>query len=133
MSLVFPNGIPANTSRIYSDLQERYTGKGCVSGTSVESTLAHLYGYATGYYTYLYAKVFAAQIWDETLSKDPLSREAGQVIRNLLLAPGGSVIPRDILKSVLKGPPSLNAFLKEIGLPGESFKTKLAMESCFKW
>lgn len=37
-----------------------------------------------GYYSYLYARVCAAQIWHRKCRHDPLSKDVGSIIRNML-------------------------------------------------
>ncbi|KAJ1441071.1 hypothetical protein B484DRAFT_443013 [Ochromonadaceae sp. CCMP2298] len=50
----------------------------------------HLLNYGGGYYSYLFAKMHAAQIWHTHFAQDPLNRAAGQFLRSELLEPGSS-------------------------------------------
>ena len=51
-----------------------------------------------GYYSYLYAKSFAATIWQEVCSEDPLSLSTGTAIRSKFLQHGGAKDPVHLLK-----------------------------------
>lgn len=54
-----------------------------------------------GYYTYLYAKCFAATIWQKICKDDPLSRATGSAIRMGLLQHGGAKDPSDLLNDLV--------------------------------
>ena len=64
----------------------------------------------------LYAKVFAAHIWQAPFAREqPLSRAAGEKLRHCMLARGGARAPADMLRDVLGGEePSAEAFLREV-------------------
>ena len=51
----------------------------------------------TGYYSYLYAKCFAATIWKKVCQEDPLSSTTGTALRTKLLQHGGAKDPADLL------------------------------------
>ena len=53
-----------------------------------------------GYYSYLYAKCFAATIWQKICEEDPLSLAAGSAIRHKFLQHGGAKDPGDILNDL---------------------------------
>lgn len=54
-----------------------------------------------GYYSYLYAKCFAATIWQKICQEDPLSLVAGSAIRFKFLQHGGAKDPGDILNDLV--------------------------------
>lgn len=56
---------------------------------------------AAGYYSYVYAKNFAAHIWAEYLERDPLSKDAGVALRQKILGFGGAKEPSAVLESAL--------------------------------
>lgn len=56
-----------------------------------------------GYYSYLYAKCFAATIWDKVCEDDPLSPATGSVLRTRLLHHGGAKEPTDLLNDLVGG------------------------------
>jgi intermediate peptidase len=56
----------------------------------------HLITYGATYYSYLYSKVLAADIWDRWFAQDPFSREGGRALRESFLSCGGAKILRDV-------------------------------------
>jgi len=61
----------------------------------------HFCHYAGGYYSYLYGQMFAAQIWASAFEENPLAKDQGQRYRDVVLAPGASRDPTDILEEFL--------------------------------
>ena len=62
----------------------------------------------------LYAKVFAAHIWQALFAREPLSRAAGEKLRRCMLARGGARALADMLRDGLGGEePSAEAFLRD--------------------
>lgn len=55
----------------------------------------------TGYYSYLYAKCFAATIWQKLCQEDPLSLTTGTALRTKFLQHGGAKEPSDLLKDLV--------------------------------
>ena len=74
-----------------------------VPGTFWHARFGHLVTYGAGYYSYLYAKVFAAHIWARRFEADPLNREAGELLRRGLLEHGNARDPRSLIAGVLGG------------------------------
>ena len=66
---------------------------------------SHLVTYGGCYYSYLYAKMYAAQIWQLRLKDDPLNRESGDALWKSLLIHGVSRPPQDMLSEVCGGKP----------------------------
>lgn len=54
-----------------------------------------------GYYSYLYAKCFAATIWKKVCKEDPLSPIAGNALRTKFLQHGGARDPAVILNDLV--------------------------------
>ncbi|KAJ2161727.1 Mitochondrial intermediate peptidase [Coemansia sp. RSA 552] len=82
-----------------------------VKGTRWQSRFTHLIGYGASYYSYLFDRVLAGQIWDRVFqgdrphpqdcSNNPLTREAGERYKNEVLRWGGGRSPWQCLASVL--------------------------------
>ncbi|CAK7895048.1 saccharolysin [[Candida] anglica] len=73
-------------------------------------------GYESGYYGYLFSKVYADDIYYSIFKKDPLNVENGMKYRDSVLSKGDS---RDVLESLVEllgREPTLDAFLEELGL-----------------
>lgn len=56
---------------------------------------------STGYYSYLYARSFAATIWQKICKEDPLSVAAGSALRSKFLQHGGAKDPTIILDDLV--------------------------------
>ncbi|CAI5514844.1 unnamed protein product, partial [Closterium sp. Naga37s-1] len=78
------SGSGRDTTAVMADLMGRYMGVAHVPGTYWQSRFAHLTAYGAGYYTYIYAKCFAAQLWRRLFEEDPLNPEAGELTDELL-------------------------------------------------
>jgi len=89
------------TSKVYEELYKKYLPMACANGTAWQTHFAHLYGYGAGYYSYIFCKAFASQIWSECFSMDPLSREMGEKYRQEVLAHGGGKDPIKMLQNIL--------------------------------
>eukprot|EP00741_Cyanophora_paradoxa_P008368 tig00001302_g8095.t1 len=109
---------PPDTTATLRDLQNALTNVPHVEGTAWQTKFGHLVSYGASYYSYVFAKVFGADIWHTVFAADPLSREAGERYRREILAPGGSREPRGMLRALLGRDPSTRPFLAECGVPG---------------
>ncbi|KAL0282898.1 UNVERIFIED_CONTAM: Mitochondrial intermediate peptidase, mitochondrial [Sesamum angustifolium] len=90
-----------DTVSIVADLKREHTSWKYVEGTHWHTRFSHLVTYGAGYYSYLYAKCFAATIWQKTLQQDPLSPAAGSALRSKFLQHGGAKDPTIILNDLV--------------------------------
>ncbi len=79
------------------------------------NSFGHLTGYGSKYYGYLWAKVFALDIFD-TIKTNNFSKEIGQKYKDIILKPGGTVDPALLVKTFLEREPEQKAFLKSLGI-----------------
>lgn len=86
-------------------------------GTHWHSKWGHLVTYGAGYYSYLYADVFAADIWHNTFGggSKAFDRESGTRYWNEILVHGGAKDPNMMLNSILGRDPSAESFFACIG------------------
>ena len=91
------------------------------AGTHWHSRFGHLVSYGAGYYGYLYAQVFAADMWARCMSANVNNsnsqstlREGGIKIWKDMLIHGGSKNPKEMLQVVLGREPSVEPFFDEI-------------------
>ncbi|RZC74363.1 hypothetical protein C5167_049843 [Papaver somniferum] len=89
-----------DTMAVVADLKRQYTSWNHVEGTHWHTRFNHLLNYGAGYYSYLYAKCFAATIWEEVCMEDPLSLTTGSSIRTKFLQHGGAEDPSVLLKNL---------------------------------
>ncbi|KAI9081583.1 hypothetical protein K1719_036469 [Acacia pycnantha] len=95
----FPQRDP---SSVVAELKREYTSWEHVEGTHWEARFSHLLNYGAGYYSYLYAKCFAATIWKKLCQDDPLSSNVGTALRTKFLQHGGAREPADILNDLVE-------------------------------
>lgn len=95
------SSIPKDTVSIFRDLKMQHTSWKHVEGTHWHTRFTHLLNYGAGYYTYLYAKCFAATIWQKICKDDPLSRATGSAIRMRFLQHGGAKDPTHLLNDLV--------------------------------
>jgi len=88
-------------------------------GTHWHSRFGHLVTYGAGYYGYLYAQTFAADIWRSTLASSMASSSDGAVragggmkVWKEMLIHGGAKDPKDMIHAVLGREPSVDPFFK---------------------
>ena len=65
-----------------------------------ELRFGHTVGYASTYYSYVYARCVAATVWGRFFEGDALARGAGESLRDGLLRHGGAVEPVEMLRCV---------------------------------
>lgn len=90
-----------DTISIVADLKEKHTSWKHVEGTHWHTRFNHLVNYGAGYYSYLYARCFAASLWRKICFEDPLSLDTGSILRNGLLKYGGAKHPSILLTDCL--------------------------------
>lgn len=90
-----------DTTSVVADLKRQYTSWKHVEGTHWQTRFNHLLNYGAGYYSYLYAKCFAATIWQKLCQEDPLSLATGTALRTKFLEHGGAKDPADLLTDLV--------------------------------
>eukprot|EP00850_Spirogloea_muscicola_P000473 SM000002S05553 [mRNA] locus=s2:783677:788558:- [translate_table: standard] len=90
-----------STTSVLVELQKQHTNLTHEEGTHWQTRFSHLVGYGGGYYSYLYAKCFASQIWQRHLAGKSLDREAGEILRTALFRHGGARDPVEIVRLLL--------------------------------
>ncbi|CAH0478649.1 unnamed protein product [Peronospora belbahrii] len=109
---------PHTTTQLLHELQNSSTLVPHVNGTYWHTRFGHLIGYGAGYYSYLYARVFAADIWHTNFvgPKSQLNRKAGEMLYQKLMVHGGAKDPNDLLVDILGRKPSPASYLRELGV-----------------
>ncbi|KAL1292551.1 hypothetical protein HN51_053131 [Arachis hypogaea] len=90
-----------DTSSVVAELKRQHTCWEHVEGTHWEARFSHLLNYGAGYYSYLYAKCFAATIWKKLCQEDPLSLTTGFALRTKFLQHGGARDPASLLNDLV--------------------------------
>ncbi len=110
-----PNG-PESTTDIVKKLQNEILLYKFQEDTHFEAGFGHLSGYAAGYYSYLWAKVFSEDMFSVFIQNGVMDKTTGLRLRSIVLEKGSSVDELDMVKEFLGREPSQDAFLKSIGL-----------------
>jgi thimet oligopeptidase len=88
-----------------------------VRGGHFAATFGHLMGgYDAGYYGYLWAEVFADDLYTRFEERGILDAEVGRQYRDIILAKGRSEEPEALLRQFLGRAPSNAAFLRKLGI-----------------
>ena len=80
------------------------------------ASFGHLNGYGPKYYGYLWASVFAKDLFAEIKKHGLLNPEIGKRYIDTVIGKGGSQHPDELLKNFLGREPNQEAFLRDMGL-----------------
>jgi len=80
------------------------------------ASFGHLSGYGAKYYSYMWSKVYALDMFSKIKEYGLLNPEIGQRYINEVLAKGGSQDPNILIKNFLQREPSQTAFLENLGI-----------------
>ncbi len=110
-----PNG-NITTTELVKNLQNEITLYKFQEDTHFEAGFGHLNGYAAGYYSYLWALVFADDMFSVFEENGIMNQEIGLKLRKVVLERGSTIDEMEIVKEFLGREPNDEAFLKSIGL-----------------
>ena len=106
-----------DSTKIYSNRMQEILGIPILEGTQPQASFGHLMGgYDAGYYSYLWAEVFAQDMFSRFEREGLLNPQTGKEYREWILEPGGEKPPLDLVKGFLKREPNSHAFLKGLGV-----------------
>ncbi|KAJ5943433.1 hypothetical protein N7516_003601 [Penicillium verrucosum] len=108
------------TGEIYNSLLQKMTllqgpENNIDWGNGHVTTSHYMWGQEANYYSYLYTRMLAADLWFSNFHSNPMSRDAGLRYRKMILAPGGSHNEMMALETFLGRSPTLDAYLRDIG------------------
>ncbi|MEE4196338.1 MAG: M3 family metallopeptidase [Bacteroidales bacterium] len=110
-----PNG-KKSTTALVEELQNKITLYPYQENTHFEAGFGHLNGYAAGYYSYLWALVFAEDMFSAFLENGILDKPTGLKLRKVVLERGSTVDEMEMVKEFLGREPNEKAFLESIGV-----------------
>jgi len=105
-----------NTTNIGYELRQEITGFELPENTHFEASFGHLIGYTAGYYSYMWSKVYAQDMWSVFEEKGILNPKVGMEYRKKVLEPSVSIAPLELVKNFLGREPNNKALLKDLGL-----------------
>jgi len=105
-----------STTDIAKELQNTITLYPYQEDTHLQASFGHLYGYAASYYGYMWANVYAQDMFSVFETNGIMDQKTGMFFRESILEKGGSQDPLVMVKTFLKREPNNIAFLKSLGL-----------------
>jgi len=105
-----------STTDVVRQLQNDVTLFEFMEDTHFEAGFGHLYGYAAGYYGYLWSKVYAEDMFSVFKEQGAMSSSAGQKLKEKVLEKGASVEEKEIVHDFLGREARYEAFLESIGV-----------------
>jgi metallopeptidase MepB len=73
-------------------------------------------GYDAGYYVYVFSQIWAYDLFATGFAGNTMDQKRGKRYRELVLKPGGTKKPMEILKSFLGREPNTDAFCDAVGV-----------------
>jgi thimet oligopeptidase len=104
------------TTDIVKRLQNQILLYPYVEGTHFHAAFGHLYEYAAGYYGYLWAKVYAEDMFSIFKENGLMDQKTGLRYRDIILARGATMDELEMVKEFLGREPMQLAFLESLGL-----------------
>lgn len=114
-----PENSAESTTDIVRKLQNQLTQFEYMEDTHFQAGFGHLFGYAAGYYGYLWAKVYAEDMFSVFQENGVLNRENGLKFRKKVLSKGSSKEEIKIVRDFLGRDAQYLAFLKSIGIENQ--------------
>jgi thimet oligopeptidase len=115
LDLDLHTGKVKDASKAWREMNKKYFSLDLpVKETLFPAGFGHLVGYDAGYYSYLWALVYACDAFYEFEKKGLRNKELGMRWRKEVLEKGGSEDEIKLIKAFLKRAPSQKAFLKEV-------------------
>lgn len=105
-----------DTTKKAAEVYEKFTLYKYVPGTFPQAAFTHLVGYEGAYYGYLWSLVYASDMFQRFEEQGVLSPKTGAYYREKILSRGGTMDEMAMLRDYLGREPSMNAFLKHLGL-----------------
>lgn len=104
-----------DSSESYENRMKEVFGIPILEGTFPQSSFGHLMGgYDAGYYGYLWAEVFAQDLFTRFEKEGLLNPQTGKSYREWILEPGGEKPPLELMKGFLGREPNAEAFTKSL-------------------
>ncbi|MBN1780909.1 Zn-dependent oligopeptidase [bacterium] len=107
------------TTQVVKELQNDLTLFPFVEGSHFHAAFDHLTGYAAGYYGYLWALVYAQDMFSLFETAGIMDKETGKRLGGVF-SKGGSVDPMVLVKDFLGREPNQKAFIRSLGLKEEA-------------
>ncbi|MFA6030544.1 MAG: M3 family metallopeptidase [Elusimicrobiota bacterium] len=107
---------PMDTTAVIEQVYAEVGVPAPIPGTHFQANFGHLFGYAAGYYSYLWSLVYARDMFSRFEKEGVLNPATGMDYRRKILERGSSVEEAQSLREFLGREPSEEAFLRGLGL-----------------
>ncbi len=111
-----PDNDSRSTTEVVKELQNNITLFDYMEDTHFEAGFGHLYGYAAGYYGYMWAKVYAEDMFSLFRKSGNFNARLGEKLKKEVLERGASREESRIVREFLGRKPGYDAFLESIGM-----------------
>lgn len=115
---------PKDTTAVYAKLMKEVSLIPMSAGTHPEASFGHLMGYDSGYYGYMWSKVYAEDMFTRFEEEGVLNPVIGRRYRETILESGSSRDEAELLRQFLGREPSQEGFLRSLGLSSVSSEGK---------
>jgi thimet oligopeptidase len=106
-----------NSKKLWHDLHKETAFMDLTEDTNGAASFEHIIeGYVAGYYGYLWANVYAADLYTKFQEEGLYSKELGKEFRTIVLESGSSRDEEILIEEFLGRKPNNKAYLKSIGL-----------------
>ena len=106
-------GPKVDTTAVWGQISSEYTPLAMVSGTHPQASFGHLFGYDAGYYSYLWALVYAQDMFTAFKNGGLENPAVGLRYRETILEPARTYEPDVEVRNFLGRPMSTDAFYKQ--------------------
>jgi len=103
-----PRGL--DTTKVYADMESRYTPFAHVGGTFQQASFGHLVGYSSNYYTYMWSLVIAKDLFTPFRAAGLMNKDVAAKYRHAILEDSGEKPAADMVKDFLGRPFSFDAY-----------------------
>ena len=92
---------PRRSSALLASLCSEYSSMPAVPDSHSHALFSHLAGYGASYYSYLWGRAIASQVWRQGFQGNPMQGSAGRLWCDSVLRYGGARDPRELLRNFL--------------------------------
>jgi thimet oligopeptidase len=112
VSLAYYDHDPAalDTTRLFAEMESKYTPFAHVEGTAQQASFGHLVGYSSNYYTYMWSLVIAKDLFTPFKSSGLMNREVAARYRKDILEESGQRPAAESVKEFLGRPFAFDAY-----------------------
>lgn len=107
---------PPEPAKLYRDLLKKHLSIALPKNAIFPASFGNLNAYNAGYYSYMWANVYAADMFTRFEKEGIMNKKTGADFKKWILEKGGSMKELELVKGFLGRSPNNKAFLKEIGI-----------------